>query len=220
MDFETFPNAISNNKKGCGMYEFDHLVIAAESLDAGVAWAEERLGVSFEVGGQHLRYGTHNALLGLADGLYLEVIAIDPAGVQPEHARWFGLDQFSGAPRLITWVCRVEGLTTRPLPAGFGAVVGLTRGALSWDMAESDDGTLPFDQCHPGLIDWGATPHPVTRLAESGLRLERLTLAHPAAADLADALRPLNDKRVDIISASAPKLSARLVSTDGREIIL
>ena len=72
------------------MYEFDHLVIAAESLDAGVAWAEERLGVSLEVGGQHLRYGTHNALLGLADGLYLEVIAIDPAGGKPAHARWFG----------------------------------------------------------------------------------------------------------------------------------
>jgi len=70
------------------------------------------------------------------------------------------------------------------------------------------------------LIDWGMTPHPATRLAESGLRLERLTLAHPAAADLADALRPLNDKRVDIISASAPKLSARLVTSDGREIIL
>ena len=76
MDFETSPKDISGKKKGCGMYVFDHLVIAAESLEAGVAWAEERLGVSFEVGGQHLRYGTHNALLGLVDGLYLEVIAV------------------------------------------------------------------------------------------------------------------------------------------------
>nr|MCW1954693.1 VOC family protein [Roseobacter sp.] len=122
------------------MYEFDHLVIAAQELEAGVAWAQERLGVALQAGGQHARYGTHNALLGLAEGLYLEVIAIDPEAAPPAGARWFGLDAFSGAPRLVTWVCRVKGLAARRLPQGFGGVVGLTRGALSWDMAEAGGG--------------------------------------------------------------------------------
>ena len=202
------------------MYEFDHLVIAAERLEAGVAWAEERLGVALEAGGHHARYGTQNALLGLADGLYLEVIAIDPEAEAPKGPRWFGLDQFSGAPRLITWVCRAKGLAERSLPAGFGGVVGLTRGALSWDMAEALGGVLPFDQCHPGLIDWGTTPHPATRLAPSGLSLESLRLAHPEAESLQEALRPLVDGRVEIVLADAPELSARLLARDGREIIL
>lgn len=202
------------------MYAFDHLVIAAETLESGVAWAEERLGVPLEAGGQHVRYGTHNALLGLEDGLYLEVIAIDPEADAPHGPRWFGLDQFAGAPRLITWVCRAEGLATEALPAGFGAVVGLTRGALSWDMAEAEGGVLPFGQCHPGLIDWGTTPHPATRLANSGLRLERLTLAHPEADALREALRPLEDTRVAVVNGSGPKLSAQLTGPDGREIWL
>jgi len=202
------------------VYEFDHLVIAAQELEAGVAWAQERLGVALQAGGRHARYGTHNALLGLAEGLYLEVIAIDPEAAPPAGARWFGLDAFSGAPRLVTWVCRVKGLAARRLPQGFGGVVGLTRGALSWDMAEAEGGRLPFDGCHPGLIDWGESAHPATRLADSGLRLERLRLAHPEAQALCAALGEVRGGRVEIVNAALPALSARLLARDGREIWL
>jgi len=42
------------------------------------------LGVPFQPGGRHDVFGTHNALLGLADGLYIEAIAIaiDPDAPQ------------------------------------------------------------------------------------------------------------------------------------------
>lgn len=202
------------------MLEFDHLVIAAERLDEGVAWAEARLGVALEAGGQHARYGTHNALLGLAGGLYLEVIAIDPEAAAPEGARWFGLDSFSGAPRLVTWVCRSPGLAKGPVPAGFDGIVALTRGALAWDMAEAEGGVLPFDQCHPGLIDWGDTAHPATRLAPSGLELERLTLTHPDAEGLRAALAGLQDARVEIIRGPEAGLRAVLRGPEGREVRL
>ena len=36
----------------------DHLAIAAETLEAGVAWAEERLCVDLDQGGQHPDMGT------------------------------------------------------------------------------------------------------------------------------------------------------------------
>lgn len=198
-------------------YAFDHLVIAAETLESGVVWAEERLGVPLQAGGKHARYGTHNALLGMADGLYLEVIAVDPEADAPHGPRWFGLDGFDGAPRLVTWVCSAQGLADAPLPEGFDHVVGLTRGDLAWDMAEARGGVLPYDQCHPGLIDWGTTPHPATRLAPSGLELMRLELGHPEAAGLNDALAPLQDARVQILQARNPQLKATLRGADGQE---
>ncbi len=58
--------------------KLDHLAVACANLDEGVDWVEEQLGVPLQPGGQHARYGTHNKLLGLGDGLYFEVIAIDP----------------------------------------------------------------------------------------------------------------------------------------------
>ena len=90
----------------------DHLAIAAETLEEGVAWAQERLGVSFMAGGKHERFGTHNQLLGLADGLYLEVIAVDPDAIC-EGPRWFALDDFKGPPRLANWICEASNIDTR-----------------------------------------------------------------------------------------------------------
>jgi Glyoxalase-like domain len=201
-------------------YEFDHLVITADTLENGVAWAEEHLGVPLQDGGKHARYGTHNALLGLADGLYLEVIAVDPEAEPPSGPRLFGLDTFNGPPRLETWVCRASGLADLALPKGFERVVLLTRGTLSWDMAEATGGMLPFGQCHPGLIDWGTTPHPAASLSSSGLKLLNLTLAHPDVTGLKAALEPLEDARVCIEKADVPLVSAEFETADGRKITL
>lgn len=39
-----------------------------------------------------LQFGTHNRCLGMEDGIYLEVIAVDPEAPPPSRPRWFGLD--------------------------------------------------------------------------------------------------------------------------------
>jgi hypothetical protein len=44
----------------------DHLVVAADSLEQGVKWCEETLGVTPGPGGQHPLMGTHNRLLRVA----------------------------------------------------------------------------------------------------------------------------------------------------------
>ena len=44
----------------------DHLVVAAGTLEQGVQWCHDTLGVQPELGGEHARYGTHNRLLKIA----------------------------------------------------------------------------------------------------------------------------------------------------------
>src|SRR6185503_14763543 len=92
----------------------DHLVVAASSLEAGARYVCAILGIEPEAGGKHERMGTHNRLLKLGEALYLEVIAIDPEGAPPTHARWFELDHFTpeSEPRLVTWVARTRDIDT------------------------------------------------------------------------------------------------------------
>jgi catechol 2,3-dioxygenase-like lactoylglutathione lyase family enzyme len=70
----------------------DHAVILVADLDRGVD-AYRRLGFSVVPGGRHAS-GTHNALVGLADGSYLELIAFrEPAS---SHRWWPALQQGEG----------------------------------------------------------------------------------------------------------------------------
>src|SRR5215211_7084386 len=76
---------------------FDHLVVAAARLDEGAAWVRERLGVEMNPGGRHPRMGTHNRLLRVGPGRYMEVIAVDPDAPAPD--RLHGSDRnAAGAP--------------------------------------------------------------------------------------------------------------------------
>lgn len=178
------------------MMELDHIAVAGETLEEATEYVETALGVPLQAGGQHQVFGTHNRLLGLADGLYLEAIAIDPAATPERSPRWFDLDSFSGTPRLTNWICRATGLPALldRLPDGAGTPVSLTRGDLVWDMAVPVDGKLPFDNVFPALIEWHSD-HPAPRLEQQGCALRRLVITHPDAADLEELL-PLKDGRL------------------------
>ena len=199
------------------MLRIDHLVLSASSLAAAVPEVEARLGVSLAAGGEHGLMGTHNRLLSLGPGEYLELIAVNPAAPPPGRARWFGLDRFSGPPRLTHFVCATSGLDAalRMAPQGSGAPVALSRGDLRWQMAVTDSGQLPFDDCFPGLISWEGPAHPATRLPDHGLRLTALRLSHPRPDALAAGLRPLlADPRLEIVPGP-PGLSAVLTTPEG-----
>ncbi|MEM8655677.1 MAG: VOC family protein [Pseudomonadota bacterium] len=179
----------------------DHLVVGGTDLDVARAHIEDALGVGMQPGGAHAVFQTHNALLGLEDGIYLEAIAPNPAVPAPTRPRWYDLDRFSGAPRLSNWACAVADMNTAlgDMPSGAGAPVAVNRGALSWRMAVSDDGTTPFDNLWPALIEWPDGVHPVGQLKPSGLRLRRLTLTHPEGEALAQAMElHLTDDRVRV----------------------
>ena len=81
----------------------DHLLYASASLEQGMDEIESLLGVRPVRGGRHPQYGTHNALLSLGTGTYLEVIARDPDLATPRRGFW--VDVVPGAKsRLMTWV--------------------------------------------------------------------------------------------------------------------
>lgn len=180
------------------MMVLDHIAVGAGDLAAGCDHVERALGIRPGPGGQHPHFGTHNRLLGLAQGLYFEVIAIDPEAPAPGRARWFDLDRFAGPPRLTNWIMRVPDLDAAlaRFPEA-GRAVDLARGDFRWRMAVPDDGRLPYDNCFPALIEWQGAAHPAQRLPEAGLGLRELVVRHPEAQALAAWLTPaLNDARL------------------------
>lgn len=194
----------------------DHLAVAGETLEAAVAHVEDALGVVMGPGGQHAHFGTHNRLLGLEDGLYLEAIAIDPEAAPLPYPRWFALDDFEGAARIGNWICRVEDLevTLKDLPAGAGRPVDLARGDLRWRMAVPEDGRLPCGGAFPALIEWQVETIPGDMLPGNGVRLEQLEIAHPEAAWLREVV-PLVDVRVVFVEG-APEMRATFATPHGR----
>ncbi|MGR3505425.1 MAG: VOC family protein [Paracoccaceae bacterium] len=203
------------------MLELDHLAVAAETLEAGRAHVEAALGVAMQTGGQHAHFGTHNLLLGLEDGLYLEVISVDPAVPLPAAPRWFDLDRFAGGPRLGTWICRCDDLEAAldKAPDDAGAPVELARGDLRWRMGVAPDGRMPFAGGFPALIQWQGA-HPAARLASSGCRLHRLVVAHPEAQALRGALAKAGaDMLVVIAQGESIALRAEIETPHGLRVL-
>jgi Glyoxalase-like domain len=173
--------------------ELDHLVIGCASLEAGIDWVEQKLGVRPMPGGQHAAMGTHNALLKLGPRTYLEVIAIDPEAAAPPRPRWFALDEpemrarLAQSPALITWVVRTESLATACARVpDLGEILSMSRNDFRWKIAVPESGALPWGGVLPAAIEWlagddGVARHPCDSLSASGCELAGLQLSHPAA---------------------------------------
>lgn len=197
--------------------ELDHIAVAGETLQQATEHVAQTLDVAMQSGGEHAVFHTHNTLLGLADGLYLEAIAINPDAPAPACARWFDLDRFSGKARLTNWICRCDDLDAalEMLPQGFGRPVYIERGDLRWRMAVPESGVLPYDNCAPALMEWLGDLRPMHRLTTCDSRLQMLEVRHPQASDIAALLAPcLHDPRVTF-AVGQPRLSAHFKTPMG-----
>lgn len=217
--------------------QIDHLVVAATTLEAGVAWCERTLGVTPGPGGEHALFGTHNRLLKLHSDavppVYLEIIAINPLA-QPTRAgdlrRWFDLDDPAQrqllqqhGPQLVHWVARVAAIepavaALKALGIDRGQVLPASRptpqGLLQWRISVRDDGQRLFDGALPTLIEWGET-HPARTMPDSGVTLAAFEVSHPRTGELRDALQAIGLSGVRV-SDEPPTLVAQLQTPKGR----
>jgi hypothetical protein len=190
--------------------QLDHLVIAARDLAQGVAWLEARVGVPMGAGGRHELMGTHNRLLALGPGRFIEVIAVDPEAPPPGCARWFELDspamqeRLGAGPALVAWVARsddIEG-TIAAVAEGRPRILALARGEFRWRIGVPASGALALGGISPTLIQW-STRHPADVLGDSGCRLEKLVLRDRAAPAELERLRRAGLDPADPIVARA-----------------
>ena len=197
-------------------FELDHIAVACADLATGVAWLEKRLGVPMVAGGQHARFGTHNKLLGLGDGLYLEVIAPDPVA-KISGPRWFGLDHAPSQPAWGNWIARYDDLAKH---AGLtGPAVAMTRGDLRWQITVPDDGSLPMDGGFPTLIKWDRMDqHPAAHLPRSGVSLRSWDVFHPRA-DWLRVTYGTADARVTFHSAETTRFRATFDTPNGPKVV-
>lgn len=205
----------------------DHLVIAADSLTQGVEYIREKLGVKPQDGGQHASQGTHNKLLKLNQGCYLEVISIDPDGSRPSYPRWFNLDsremkdKLLERPRLISWVARTGDIHSlvKLCKIDIGQVCPMSRGQLRWKMTFTLDGSLVLGGQVPPLIEWDTDQHPSSSLEESGCRLVKLEGFHSSPDLLQEVIKSLGlEKEIRIKPADleeGEKLRAQIETPTG-----
>jgi hypothetical protein len=181
----------------------DHLVVAAATLDDGVAWCEATLGVVPDGGGRHALMGTHNRLLATGGDAfpqsYLEIIAVDPDAPAPVRVRWFGLDDpwlqqrlRRHGPQLVHWVARTDALDARRaalarLGVDPGAIVAAQRGTLRWRITLRDDARRFAAGAWPLWIEWDGA-HPTATLPARGVALRAFAVGGVplSAADALD----------------------------------
>ena len=178
------------------MILLDHLVVAARNLEDGGAWLESRLGAFLSPGGKHSLMGTHNRLLCLGEGRYLELISVDPDAPPPGRRRWFDLDaaamqvRLSRSPALIHWAVRTDDIdgAIASTAGGRPEILALTRSGLRWRIGVPASGRLAQSGISPTVLEWEGR-HPTEMLPESGCRLEQLILMHPQAKQTLASLR-------------------------------
>lgn len=230
--------------KNASALELDHLVIAARTLEEGTRFVADTLGMEPTAGGAHAAMGTHNRLLGLWGGAYLEVIAIDPEaerertgrddGALQARPRWFALDdpalraRLEQGPFLAHWVARVPrpkdlGRWQAQYPARIPNVIPMARGDLTWRLTVPEDGAFPAwqgagDGIVPTLIQWDTAAHPSARLPATGLALRALKARHPRAEDVRAQLQWLGAAHLVELESAAdgmPTLSAEIETPAG-----
>jgi hypothetical protein len=201
----------------------DHLILGAATLDEGVAFVRDELGVDAKIGGRHPGAGTENALVSLGGRAYLEVLAPIPG---EELAP--GLDELRALARPRLWGWAIATDDAGALAARADAL-GIVRAPIAAGDRRRPDGTyvrwrnlavqLALGDAAPFFIEWSADcVHPSDDAPLGGI-VDSLTVHHPDP-DAARAAIARLGFTLDVERADAPALSAVIVAAGGARVRL
>lgn len=183
------------------MLKLDHLTVIAPTLSEGVSHVRDCLGLDVPFGSRHDYMGTHNHRLQLGNSAYLEIVALDPAGVDPGRARWFGVDNqgqvradWEDGRRLRGWVANTQSIDSiiSTHATIFGDGIPLPASDPTFTFSIPKDGSLPLDGAVPSLIDHRGDSSYVATIPDLGARLSSFTLEHPDPAGIEAIYRALD----------------------------
>ena len=164
------------------MHKLDHVVIAANNLDEGTSYVENKLNVKLSNIGYHRDMGTHNRVVKISKSVYLEVISIDPNCGHLNSKRWFNLDslklqsQLRKSPQVIGYV--IENVDIKILKY-YEPFFKASRGEYKWKFAmPATNANILADQTHlngiiPSLINW-ESEKPINKMQDNHLNLEKI----------------------------------------------
>ncbi len=193
----------------------DHLVIAVPDLDYAAHELEQGVGLAVTGGGRHPGAGTANRIAFLADGSYLELVAIedaDAAGAQPlGSAVLRALDEDGGG--LVTYALIDDHLdtTVQELQANGSSIGGVQHGSR----VRQDGDVVEWWTAQPESLGLDAVPF-LIRHANVGpewgpaAQDERQSFVHPIGS-------PVVLTRLDIATRDPRDLAARYARELGLE---
>jgi len=174
----------------------DHIIWACADLEHGSRRFEALTGVRPRYGGVHAGGLTHNALVGLGNRCYFEILApVGPAAPGDDH--WCRLARAAQEPRIMTYCLR----SPRPLSelASVFKAFGWQNAVVAGNGRTTPEGVRlrwqwlgptveRFGLAFPFFIDWLDSAHPAEALGvaqpESEILLQRFAVGHPDATEL------------------------------------
>jgi hypothetical protein len=196
--------------------QIDHVILGIDDLDRGVKAFEAATGVKPVYGGKHPG-GTHNALVSLGDGIYLEILAVQEGVTVPaDYADLKNMETLTPVGWAVSSSDSAE-LRNRLSAAGIALSEPVDgsrttpRGAtLSWQSFALNESSPEA----PFFIVWSEqTAHPSTT-SPSGCKLQQWSIASPRVRDL-ERLRKALDLRVDAAEAKATSMRLSLTCPKG-----
>ncbi|MEO0442001.1 MAG: VOC family protein [Pseudomonadota bacterium] len=204
-------------------HPIDHIILAVPDLKEGSAEMGETLSVEPTSGGAHPDLGTANSLVGLGDGIYLEIIG--PADNNNSGKFAESLAKLR-QPELIGFAMQARDLeAVRAAAIAGGIAVGEIRAGsrrtpdgamLQWRTMSIADPAYAF--LVPFFIDWGETPHP-SATSVAGPQLITWEVGHPDPAGLQTIYDRLGIA-IEVATATRPFLRAQIAAGDRTVVLL
>lgn len=190
------------------LLKLDHITVIAPTLAEGVLHVQRCLGLDVPFGTRHEYMGSHNHRLQLGNSVYLEIVALDPQGIEPDRARWFGLDNqeqvrsdWDAGRRLRGWVANTDAMDA--VVSAYGAILGdkvpLPAESPTFDFAIPKDGSLPLGGAVPSIIDHRGDTSYIASIPDLDAHLHSFTLEHPDPTRIAALYRELAIKNSPVI---------------------